>query len=43
MISKKPNKFLTSEQLSENKTRAIADFISGMTDRYAIKLYNSTK
>jgi dGTP triphosphohydrolase len=29
--------------LRKNKTRTIADFISGMTDRYAINLYNSTK
>ena len=43
LISKKPNKFLAREQLKEDKTRAISDFISGMTDRYAINLYNSTK
>ena len=43
LISKKPNKFLARDQLKENKTRAISDFISGMTDRYAINLYNSTK
>ncbi len=43
LISKNPYKFLNKFQLKENKTRAIADFISGMTDRYAINLYNSTK
>ena len=43
LISKKPHKFLNKQQLKENKTRAIADFISGMTDRYAINLYNSSK
>ena len=43
LISKKPNKFLSRDQLRKNKTRPIADFISGMTDRYAINLYNSTK
>jgi len=43
LISKNPYKFLNREQLTKNKTRAIADFISGMTDRYAINLYNSTK
>ena len=43
LISKKPNKFLSRDQLRKNKTRTIADFISGMTDRYAINLYNSTK
>jgi dGTP triphosphohydrolase len=26
-----------------NKRRAIADYISGMTDRYAINLYENTK
>jgi dGTPase len=43
LISKNPYKFLNKLQLEENKTRTIADFISGMTDRYAINLYNSTK
>ena len=43
LISKNPYKFLNKQQLKENKTRAIADFISGMTDRYAINLYNSAK
>ena len=42
-ILKKPRSFLTNEQLKENKYRAIADFISGMTDRYAINLYKKTK
>jgi len=43
VISKKPNKFLPRDKLKEDKTRAISDFISGMTDRYAINLYNSIK
>ena len=43
LISKKPNKFLNIKQLKEDKNRAIADFISGMTDRYAINLYKNTK
>ena len=43
LINKNPYKFLEKTQLKENKTRAIADFISGMTDRYAINLYNSKK
>ena len=43
LISKNPNKFLNKQKLKDNKTRAIADFISGMTDRYAINLYNSSK
>jgi len=42
-INKNPKKFLTKDQLKINKHRAIADFISGMTDRYAIKLHKSTK
>ena len=43
LISKKPNKFLNKKHLKEDKNRAIADFISGMTDRYAINLYKNTK
>ena len=43
LISKKPNKFLNKKQFKEDKNRAIADFISGMTDRYAINLYKNTK
>ena len=38
-----PRKFISKNQLSQNKYRAIADFISGMTDRYAINLYNNIK
>ena len=38
-----PRKFISKDQLSKNKYRAIADFISGMTDRYAINLYNNIK
>ena len=29
--------------INNHKERVIADFIAGMTDRYAINLYNSTK
>ena len=43
LISKNPYKFLSWSQLNNNKTRAIADFITGMTDRYAVNLYNSKK
>jgi len=43
VINNKPNKFLTSNNLKLNKHRAIADYISGMTDRYAINIYKSTK
>ena len=42
-IKKNPKKFISKEQLSLNKYRAISDFISGMTDRYAINLYNNIK
>jgi len=42
-VSKKPKKFLTLEKLKDGKHRAISDFISGMTDRYAINLYNKIK
>jgi dGTPase len=37
-IKNKPKKFITTEQLNKDPNRAIADFISGMTDRYAINL-----
>jgi len=39
-INKNPRKFIPKAELSKNKYRAISDFISGMTDRYAINLYN---
>ena len=42
-IDKKPMKYLSKEQLKFDKYRSIADYISGMTDRYAINLYNITK
>ena len=44
LILKKPNKFLSKYKFNKKeKFRAIADFISGMTDRYAINLYNNNK
>ena len=43
IINKDPKKFLTKDQLNKDKFRAISDFISGMTDRYAINLYNKFK
>ena len=44
LISKKPYKFLAKRKFTKKeKFRVIADFISGMTDRYAINLYNSAK
>ena len=42
-IKLNPRKFLVKEQLTKDKFRAISDFISGMTDRYAINLYNNFK
>tara|TARA_Y100000816_G_scaffold45590_1_gene28571 strand:+ start:25 stop:1143 length:1119 start_codon:yes stop_codon:yes gene_type:complete len=42
-IRKDPRKFISKEQLSKDNYRAISDFISGMTDRYAINLYNKIK
>ena len=42
-IKQNPKKFLSKEQISTNKFRAISDFISGMTDRYAINLNNYIK
>ena len=40
-IKNKPKKFLNTEQLKNDANRAIADFISGMTDRFAIKLHKN--
>jgi len=37
-INKNPKKFIAKKQLTKDKFRAISDFISGMTDRYAINL-----
>ena len=42
-IKKHPRKFLSKDQMSKDKYRAIADFISGMTDRYAINLNNNIR
>ena len=42
-IKLNPKKFITPEQLTGNKYRAISDFISGMTDRYAINLNKNFK
>ena len=38
-----PKKFIAKDQLVKNKYRAISDFISGMTDRYAINLNKNFK
>ena len=42
-INENPKKFISKNQLSNEKYRAISDYISGMTDRYAINLYNKIK
>ena len=42
-ISKNPKKFISTKEITKDKYRAISDFISGMTDRYAINLFNNIK
>ena len=43
-IIKNPKKFIKNKHLYKfEKERVVCDFIAGMTDRYAIKLHNSTK
>ncbi len=43
-IKKKPKRFLNLNSLNkDNIERSISDFIAGMTDRYAINLYNKIK
>jgi dGTPase len=42
-IKNTPKRFITSENLKMDENRAIADFISGMTDRYAINLHKGIK
>ena len=43
-INRKPSKFIKRNALkNQSKERSICDFIAGMTDRYAINLYNSLK
>ena len=43
-IKKNPNRYLdVSKKDKSNLARAICDFIAGMTDRYAINLYNKIK
>ena len=43
VIKKNPYKYFTRDEFKKNEYRAIADFISGMTDRFAIKLHNNIK
>jgi len=42
-ISSNPRKFLTFLPIKHNKYRSVADYISGMTDRFAINIYKSIK
>ena len=43
-IKKNPSKFIKKTIYKKNNfERNICDFIAGMTDRYAINLYNSLK
>ena len=42
-IKLNPKKFIAPEQITASKYRAISDFISGMTDRYAINLNKNFK
>ncbi len=43
-LIKKPKGFINSKLLEyESKERAVADFIAGMTDRYAINLHKKIK
>ena len=43
-LSKNPRKHISDSLFKkEHKERVIADFIAGMTDRYAINLYNNIK
>ena len=43
-LSKKASKYISREILKKDtKERVIADFIAGMTDRYAINLYKKLK
>ena len=43
-IKKNPNKYIDTKKIKKaNLNRAIGDFIAGMTDRFAINLYNKSK
>ena len=43
-IKKNPNQFINIKKYNNIKTeRIICDYIAGMTDRYAINLYNQLK
>ena len=42
-IISKPHKYIMPSDLKNDKFRAISDYISGMTDRFAIQLNKSSK
>jgi len=43
-IKKNPNKYIDTKKIKKNDIdRSICDFIAGMTDRFAINLYNKSK
>ena len=42
-INTNPIKFISKQDITDDKFRTVSDFISGMTDRYAINLYNRIK
>ncbi len=42
MILEKPRKFIKASDLKKDQYRSISDYISGMTDRFAIQLYKSS-
>ncbi len=42
-ISRNSTKFIDKNKIKKDKYRSISDFISGMTDRYAINLYKKIK
>ena len=43
-IKLNPSKYIKKENMKKtSKERAVCDFIAGMTDRFAIKLYKSLK
>ena len=43
-IRKNPSKFIKRNALRGlSKERSVCDFVAGMTDRYAINIYNSIK
>ena len=42
-ISSNPYKFITKKKNDIDLSRSICDFVAGMTDRYAINLYNKLK